>query len=58
MEAMIRFSAAPRLVFSHRTAFRTRARKALSLSHPVGFVLAKRKFNIAHAFSIGFKSGE
>ena len=49
MEEMSRFSTAPRLLFSHRTAFRTRTRKAFSLSHAAGFVLAKRKFNSAHA---------
>ena len=58
MEEMRRFSTAPRLLFSHRTAFRTRTRNAFSLSHLVGFVRAKRKFNIAHTFSIGFKSGD
>ena len=42
IEEMIRFSAAPRLALIHAMAFRTRARKAFSLSHPVGFVLAKR----------------
>ncbi len=44
MEEMSRFSTAPRLLFSHRTSFRTRTRNAFSLSHLVGFVRAKRKF--------------
>ena len=41
MEEMSRFSTAPRLLFSQRTAFRTRTRNAFSLSHLGGFVLAK-----------------
>ncbi len=46
------------LAFSHRTAFRTRRRKDLSPSHPPGFVAAIRRSSNAHAFSMGFRSGE
>ena len=44
MEEISRFSTSPRLLFSQRTAFRTRTRNAFSLSHLAGFVRAKRKF--------------
>ena len=54
MEEISRFSTSPRLLFSQRTAFRTRTRNAFSLSHLGGFVLAKRRSNRDHTFSIGF----
>ena len=58
MEVRSPFSTSPRLLFSHSTAFRTRTRKAFSLSHALRFVVAKRELSIAQTFSIGLKSGD
>ena len=54
----ILWKAPVRVEFIHATAFRTRRRKAFSRSHPFGFVASIRAFKTAHAFSIGFISGE
>ena len=58
IDATIFPKARERFTFSQHTAFRTRRRKDFSLSHPRGFVAASRPSSNAHAFSMGFRSGE